>query len=419
MYISILIMTILFSIPEVLTSSLISEWSNTKDLVRLDSAVCSKLYRSSLLCHFASNITVGDIEPDGDVDISDHNYLNEHGVMWVLNRKIKLRNVVISRYSFDQKSGPTLFDLDCTQIETVMIITPFPSGWNSARILINGCSKMVKILSFINSPRMYPILLGIERKILNQLQKIPLINGMDELKCVAQHCYKLVDFGFTGWETDDVTQILMEGLVLKTVQNNVNTLKKLKLANHKISDSFYAQVNQLCPNLLLFCFIQLNPAMPTLTNLIKTMSSKADKLMFNSLEMNQLAVGRSYFIEKGGDEFITAKFQVSSDITNEQFVKLCSDSSPQNNIISTPTSLVIATTFLVIVKFKNLTAKHVIKIIKNNVHLNKLVLIHCEKMKMCTQITNHIKKSGRDIYFIFENRKDVCERMEAQIGSDC
>lgn len=239
------IMSLLFYLPEVLNVLILSEWCAPRDVMKLDSAICNELERTSILRIFCSTCFVMDLCDRGSI------------IRWISIRQVRIKHLLLRelecyllKFLTIQKSE--IVKIDLFQTENL------PGFGETVSQFINSCEKLHSIESSESFVVTDDLILKFNSDILRQLTRLDIqqysnltVNSFAKL---ANCCKRLIVLKFEttyGIDLNTILNLIKHNSDLMTLhiksryitENNVN-------ACFGLSDVFYSTLVEHCPRLI-------------------------------------------------------------------------------------------------------------------------------------------------------------------------
>jgi hypothetical protein len=252
----------LFILPDSLIIDTISEWLYTKDVAKFDSAVCSKIFRETMLEFLTSDFSSFHCETTVEIVVK-----------WVVLRNVKLRNVIFSDYSLPQS-------LNERSISKVTTINMLRVSWKFINLrdeifkIINKCPLLI-CLEGCGSD-----ILKINAEILKQLTNIPSIDFKNHLDHVNLHCSNLTVCDILNYEP----QLESGEKLFILARNNPNLILVTIFGMSCCPEDFHQLTTHLSKEYLK---CQLQNSVPEVNLFMKEIFKKSNKKKFNGFILIQ------------------------------------------------------------------------------------------------------------------------------------
>jgi hypothetical protein len=244
-------MKLFVSLPDALIIDLFSEWLFTKDVAKLDSAVCSKEFRETMLEFLASDLSSFHCETSLEM-VDD----------WTILRKLKLHNLIVS-----SDCGALFHDGLCkiifSKVRKIHITTCQISDVDRIVDIINASNNLIWLTG--KTLIMNQILFKIMPSILIQIQFLPIIL-LDQIEHVISHCTNLSKFTVAQIEFNSIGSDKICELASKN-----SHLQQMILCDILLFPDNLRQIKAACPHLSRLICDFVNPEIPLVAPLIKQM----------------------------------------------------------------------------------------------------------------------------------------------------
>jgi hypothetical protein len=355
------------NLPDEVFGNILSVWIRQLSLRTIDSAFCNKKDRKMLFQMYSSHFV-----------FPNSSEIRNCTINWLTRRSMKVRELVLSdKDDTFENENKRIFDLNLTKVES---ITSLSNNIDSNKIteLLNSCPLLRTMHLGCGIFKMHEILPNIDKQILKQLTRIPTIR-YNSLSLISEYCRNLVAIclvtaGCVGKASDEETLTN----IVKIIQNN-HKLDVIEIVANNLSTQMITNIATHCT--ILKCLIY-NSTISDLNfpnilhSFINTKFDSNKRLVVNCSNTPFLKYIHPHYNNK------TYGLIVDTNHFNSQ------------NIVPLLILPAAHITELVLSKLYFILPCMVIEILKNNLHLKRLIV------KSCMGVKNGDKKGGINEYLL-------------------